>query len=397
MEFGLRAANKEIIENNLHTLYERLKIAVIFGGDKHKAGAVINKTHNPRSDKSYEYVADDILEALKRIGFRHVVKLPEDMNLGNELVKHDINFCWLNSGGTQGASSVTHAPALLELLGLPYVGHNPLNAGILDSKHIFKSILMTMGIDTAKFLVFDPRVEKDDTLMRRRINETFGDYAGTYIAKPVSGRASQHVYHVVNRNDLVDTIHEINSVTHGQVMVEKYLSGREYTMASIGALVYRKGRLIDNHKPFTFSGVERKLEADEAIFTSMDVKKISNDRVSLLNPIIDAEVWNKMAEASERIFSELNLSTGIRVDFRADADGSIHVLEANPKPDLKRPNDTQISLVCAGLTQFDMDYEDLIQSMLLNKIHGLMTYQPLMAPRIVEMLKPGATLGASAH
>lgn len=240
---------------------------------------------------------------MKSAGFKHVIKLPEDMNFAAELARHKINMCWLNSGGTQGTASVTHAPAILELLGLPYVGHNPLNAGVLDSKHTFKSVLVTMGIDTAKFVVFDPKVEEDDSLMRRRIDETFGDYSGAFVAKPVSGRASQHVHHVPSRDDLVQTIRLISEATHGQVMVEMYLSGREYTMASMGPVIYRKGKLIDQHAPFVFSGVERKLERDEKIFTSMDVKKISTDRVSLLNPSVDAGALEQMAVASKRILS----------------------------------------------------------------------------------------------
>ena len=381
----MRDSNKALIEKNLDKLRDRLKIAVIFGGDRRKEGAVITETHNPRSDKSYEYVADDILQALRNAGFKHVIKLPEDMTLGAELVRHEIDMCWLNSGGTQGIASVTHAPALLELLGVPYVGHNPLNAGILDSKHIFKSLLVTMGIDTAEFLVFDPAVESD-VQMQTRIDAVFGDYGGAFIAKPVSGRASQHVHHVTRRHELLGVIHEIKGVTHGPVILEKYLSGREYTMASIGPVIYRKGRLFDHQSPFVFSGVERKLDVDEKIFTSMDLKKISNDRLSLLNPTFDTEAWSRMAVATRRIFSELNLSAGIRVDFRADEHGNIHVLEANPKPDLKRPTESQTSLICAGLPQFDMGYEDLILSMLLNKIHLLATYQPKMAPKVLSLL-----------
>ena len=35
---------------------------------------------------------------------------------------------------------MAHAPALLEMLGVPYIGHNPLAASLLDNKHVFKSM-----------------------------------------------------------------------------------------------------------------------------------------------------------------------------------------------------------------------------------------------------------------
>jgi hypothetical protein len=48
-------------------------------------------------------------------------------------------------------------------------------------------------------------------------------------------------------------------------------------------------------------------------------------------------------------YLELNLGSLIRLDVRADASGKLHVLEANPKPDLKKPAAGVTSLIAAGL------------------------------------------------
>ena len=383
----MQIKSKEYLEKNIDHLRNSLNIAVIYGGEADKAGTVINKTHNPRSTKTYEYVADDILHALVSCGFKNVIKLPEDMNLATALLENNIHICWLNSGGTQGYCSVSHAPSMLELLGIPYVGHNPLNAAVLDNKHIFKSILASMDVKTAEFLVCNPNSAGGDDLVNAQLDAHFKNHHGAFIVKPVSGRASQHVHHVPDRSGLLDVIKNVNNITGGNVMVEEFLGGNEYTMAVMGPIVSKKNKLIDRATPFAFSGVQRILEADEKIFTSMDTKKISNDRMRVLSQDDDEHVINKLEKLSTRIYQALDLETAVRIDFRADDSGEIYVLEANPKPDLKRPVKNQSSLICAGLDREDMSYECLIQSMFINRVHDLITYKRKMAPKLCALLE----------
>jgi len=382
----MRIKSKEYLENNISYLHSSLNIAVIYGGEADKNGAVINKTHNPRATKTYEYVADDILQALVACGFKNVIKLPEDMNLSSALLENDIHICWLNSGGTQGYCSVSHAPSTLELLGIPYIGHNPLNAAVLDNKHIFKSMLASMDIKTAEFLVCNPNSAGGDDFINAQLDAHFKNHHGAFIVKPVSGRASQHVHHVPHRSELLDVIKHVNDITGGNVMIESFLGGDEYTMAVMGPILSKKNTIIDKAVPFAFSGVQRILSPDEMIFTSMDVKNISNDRMRVLSQDTDEHVINQLKEISSRIYQELDLETAVRIDFRADDSGVIHVLEANPKPDLKRPVKNQISLICAGLDDENMSYECLIQSMFINRVHDLITYKRKMAPKLCSLL-----------
>ena len=122
------------LERQLDQLKRRMRIAVVYGGDKSREGAVIHETSNPRSWKSYQTVAEDIANALRRLGFRHVILAADDMNLSATLHREKIDLAWLNTGGVQGYNPVSHAPAMLEMLGVPYVGHDPLTAGTLDNK-----------------------------------------------------------------------------------------------------------------------------------------------------------------------------------------------------------------------------------------------------------------------
>ena len=110
----------------LDVLRDQLRIGVIFGGNKEEPGAVIYKTRSSRGTKTYEAVAREIADALFTLGFHQVHLYPEDMRLADRLLHDRIDLCWLNSGGVQGLNPMAHLPALMESLGLPYVGHNPL-------------------------------------------------------------------------------------------------------------------------------------------------------------------------------------------------------------------------------------------------------------------------------
>src|SRR5260370_17420517 len=62
-------ANVEVLEAQIVRLLGRMKVAVVFGGQKLDPDAVINPTTNPRSWKTYESVPQDIVEPLRRSAF----------------------------------------------------------------------------------------------------------------------------------------------------------------------------------------------------------------------------------------------------------------------------------------------------------------------------------------
>ena len=140
------------LQDQVERLLERMRIAVVYGGDKSVEGTVINQTFNTRTWKSYQAVAEDIAESLKRLGGQQVHLLAEDMSLARKLSELSIDFVWLNTGGVQGYNPMSHASALLEMVGIPYVGHDPLTASMLDNKHSFKRDLLALGLPTPLFM-----------------------------------------------------------------------------------------------------------------------------------------------------------------------------------------------------------------------------------------------------
>src|SRR5262249_35770412 len=130
----------------------------------------------------------------------------------------------------------------------------------------------------------------------------------------------------------------------------------------------------------------RSFERGERIFTSMDLKPIDASRFQPLDVAADAAVLSELRVLARDVFFEFNLSSLTRLDVRADAAGRLMVLEANLKPDLRRPTDAVTSLVCAGLGEHGMSYDDLILSLLADRLNTLLTQRRGSVRHLVELL-----------
>jgi D-alanine-D-alanine ligase len=138
---------------------------------------------------------------------------------------------------------------MLELMGIPYVGHNPLNAAILDGKHVFKYMLDGLAVPTPRYLVWNHPGDTGDPRTTRRFQAVFGGYAGRFVVKPVSGRASLHVKVVDQAADLDAAVAAVTQATGNHVLIEQYLPGREFTLAVAGPVIARERALYSHDRP----------------------------------------------------------------------------------------------------------------------------------------------------
>ncbi|HEX7028619.1 MAG TPA: D-alanyl-alanine synthetase [Gammaproteobacteria bacterium] len=372
----------------LDRLRHGLRIAVICSGSPDNPSNIINRTHNPRGWKSYRSGAEDIRDALSRCGFESVEILEEGRNLGEELAGRDIDVAWLNGGGVQGYDGMCHAAAMLESLGIAYVGHRPSQAALMDNKYHFKTFLKGLAVPTAPFVAWDARKNAVDITATAEFRNSFRGYRGPFIVKPVSGRASNNVSFVESIAGLNDAIERVNHVTDGGALVETYLPGREFCIAAAGPLCYRNGALAltdGNSALFCFSRLERVLGADEKIFTSMDIMPITANRIRLLNDDEDGFVISEMNRLTASVYRALSLNGMIRADLRQGLDGTLHVLEFNPKPDLRNSSQGKGSLIALGLAGSNIGYDELILNQLLVSLSDILTYRSKSARSLVNI------------
>jgi D-alanine-D-alanine ligase len=180
----------------------------------------------------------------------------------------------------------------------------------------------------------------------------------------------------------------VYQATENVVLIEKYLDGREYCIAVAGPVTARDGKLRRGSEPFTFGALERVLSSDEMIFTSMDVKPITGDRFRTLTRPEDAEIKGKLRQIACEVFLEFNLGSLIRIDLRADMEGNMYILEANPKPDLKNTSKGVTSLVAAGLPEAGMSYDDLILSLFADRLDFLFKHRSASVQHILDLMQP---------
>ncbi len=390
-EYG--AADIGRLETQIEHLMSRLRLAVIFGGNKLAPSGVVYSSRNTRSWKSYESVAVDIADSLRRIGFRHVYLMPDDMHLGERLRRHGIHMAWLNTGGVQGYNPIAHAPAMLEMFGVPYVGHDPLTATTLDNKHAFKRECVCAGLPTAPFATWHMARGAFRPDINSRFHRAFEDYPGPFVVKPVSGRASLHVSVVDSRAALPDAVAEVYRATENLVLIEKYLPGREFCIAVAGRVTARRRKLTRGRQPFAFAALERVLAPEEKIFTSMDMRPITRDRCQSVDRQRDSLQYDRMHRLACEVYLEFNLNSLVRLDVRTDEDGNLFILEANPKPDLTRPAQSVTSLIAEGLSEAGMDYDDLILSLLADRLDFLLTHRRETVGHVADLLRPSAGAG----
>ncbi len=357
----------QITRRSLEDAKSKMRIVVVHSGDKTNPNTVVNQVANTRFWKNYRFVAEDISSSLRRTGFENVDVMEESIHLIKRLTEFEADLVWANSGGVQGRASICHLPAMLELAGIDYIGHDPANSLVLDQKHIFKWALKAKGIKTPTFFVWPAKAPRFTASDNKKFYRNFGTFKGPFIVKPTSGRASQNVKYVENVKNLGMAIEAVNKVTQSDVIVERFLSGREFTVSVMPSVVFQDGKFINHNKPFCFSRIERILGFHEKIFTSMDVKPITAERAKLLD-FKDSELIIKLDALATQVFTEFNLETLVRVDFRVDMDGDLNILEVNPKPDLKRPLNDTFNLSSLGLEAEQMTYDDLILSILSSKI-----------------------------
>ena len=172
------------------------------------------------------------------------------------------------------------------------------------------------------------------------------------------------------------------------MLIEKYLPGREFCIAVAGRITARDGVFTRGSEPFAFGALERVFENDEMIFTSMDSRPITTSRFKNVDPH-ESELWTNIHQLAREVFLEFNLGTLIRIDLRADENGKLHILEANPKPDLKYPTMGVTSLVSAGLSQTGLGYDDLLLSLLGDRLDFLLRNYRDTVRHITDLLDDG--------
>ena len=304
---------------------------------------------------------DGIANALEGLGLEverigHIQQLVRNLAIGNRW-----DFVFNICEGLKGGARESTVPALLEAYDIPYCFSSPLTLAVCLDKGLTKRILCDHNVKTAPFEVVK---NLDDAKKLKLEFPVFVKPIAEGTGKGISASSC-----VKNSKQLMRTCAKLLKRFKQPVLIETYLSGREFTVGIVGS--GETARII---------GVMEILlgKKAEAGGYSYENKEYYEDRVTY-RLVDDAEALQAGQTALEA-WQILECKDGGRVDLRSDKDGVPHFLEVNPLAGLNPlRSDLVIMAIMAGFS-----FNDLIKMIIKSSFERYGLY--LEVPENAEQL-----------
>lgn len=218
----------------------------------------------------------------------------------------DVAFlCLHGKGGEDGALQ-----GFLETIGLPYTGPGVWSSATAMNKAQSKLFYQRAGIPTAPFQY----IQKGEPYSIDEIALAMG---GTCVVKPATEGSALGIYIVEGAEGIADAIEKVFEIDE-LVVVEKYISGTELTVAVLG-----------NDQPFALPIIEIVPKAEFYDFESKYAPGGSQHNCPA--PLND-ELTEQVMQAAVNAHKALQCSGVSRSDFILDSDGIPWILETNTIP-----------------------------------------------------------------
>ncbi len=313
------------------------------------------KLQHKRADTYAEWDTEETILSVKAaLEERHTVTLIEaDEDAYQKFLAVQPDIVFNIAEGFRGPSREAQIPAMLELLGIPYTGSDPLMLGICLDKSRAKEILSYYKIPTPPFEV----ISSLDQLVSTEI-------ALPAIVKPLHEGSSKGILNssvVKNIRELTNEVKRILSDYEEPALVEKFLPGREFTVALLGnppfltlfpVVEIRLNLLPSNAKPiYSYEAKWMWDQPDHPI------------EMYECPARIDLSLQIRIKEICTKTFQILRCRDWCRIDLRLDELGEPHIIELNPLPGiLPNPDDHSCFPLAARTAGFN--YNRMINAVL---------------------------------
>lgn len=233
------------------------------------------------------------------------------------------DFTFLALHGEDGENGKVQA--CFDLLGIRYTGTGCLGSAIAMNKSISKQVMQANGIVTADYIVLHKGVNEDER------------FPVPCVIKPSSGGSSVGVSIVTDEKDY-DRAVEAAFKYESEVVVEKYIKGREFSIGVLGDTVLPPIEIIPKAGFYDYAN------------------KYQPGMTEEICPAVLTEEETEAGQAAAlAVFKALGLQVYGRVDFILnEADGKFYALEANSLPGM-----TGMSLLPQEAAAVGIGYEQL--------------------------------------
>ena len=225
--------------------------------------------------------------------------------------------------GLNGAGREAQIPALLDAFGIPHTFSDTEILAVALDKSLTNAVMKGHGVPVADFVVV--RTMEDC----QQVNLDYPLFAKPVAEGTSRGITAMSLIH--DQQELIRYCLYALPVFKQPVLVERYLSGREFTVGLLG-----------NGRDAEVLGVMEVvlLEQADASGYTYDNKQQYESRVDYR--IVDEP---EVARVAKQAWAALNCLDAGRVDVRMDADGKPHFLEVNPLAGLN-PSYSDLCILC---------------------------------------------------
>jgi len=238
----------------------------------------------------------------------------------------DVDLVFLAMHGGSGEDGTVQA--LLDLAGIPYTGSGKLGSALGWDKDVAKRLFVAAGVPTP------------DWLMAPISSSAAAQWLGFPLIVKPNGQGSTVGLTLVRTPPELDPAIELAGRFDSQVMLERFIDGRELTVGildgeplAVGEIIPSTGPIFDYAAKYQPGGAEEIFPAE---LTPAQTEKIQNLAV--------------------RVHRALKLDVYSRVDFRMDSDGRFWCLEVNTLPGL-----TEASLLPRAAAAVGISFPELCE------------------------------------
>jgi D-alanine-D-alanine ligase len=294
-------------------------------------GLVVDREHRVNDIYAEWDTMETVAAVRDALAERHRVELVEaneDAYAALRSLRPD--FVFNIAEGLHGVSREAQIPAMLEMLGIPYLGSDPLALAVCLDKSRAKEILTHYRIPTPSFSVIHTPEELDEARVRF-----------PSIVKPLHEGSSKGIYNssvVRSPEDLQREVATVLDVYHEPALVEEFLPGREFTVAIMGNGSELSILPIVEIKFDSLPAGMNPIYSYEAkwVWDTTEAPLEIFECPARLAPPVRKEI----EEICSKTYRILRLRDWSRIDLRMDGKGRPQVLEINPLPGiLPKPED----------------------------------------------------------
>jgi D-alanine-D-alanine ligase len=264
---------------------------------------------------------ESIAAVLRGLGHQ-VEKLGDGREMLRRLLDHPPDFVFnFAEGEGVGRSRESRVPAVLEMLGIPYTGSDPLTLAVTLDKDCAKRLVASEGVAVPKGCV----IQTPERCAIQDIESSGLKFP--VIAKPAWEGSSKGIRHnslAKNRRDLEEAIECIGRDHQQPVLIEEFIEGDELTVGVIG------------NDPPEVIGVMQIIPTQPSpdFIYSLEVKRDYLRQVRYeCPPPLSPVILKRVEQAALKVYRVLGCRDISRVDFRL-RNGLPYFLEINPLPGL---------------------------------------------------------------